>query len=120
MIYAPIKTVSALNARDAHWRVRHRRVKSERASIGWYLNGAARPGLPCEVLLTRIAPSAGLDDDNLAGALKGIRDEVASWLGVDDRHRDQVSYRYAQRRGGRAEWAVQIDFNQIRDPRGQP
>lgn len=36
------------------------------------------------VVLTRIAPLL-LDDDNLAGALKSIRDGVADALGVDDR-----------------------------------
>jgi hypothetical protein len=37
------------------------------------------------VTITRIAPSP-LDDDNLPGALKAIRDEVAAFCGLDDRH----------------------------------
>jgi len=71
------------------------------------LRTAKRPQIPCTVILTRVAPSAGVDDDNLVGALKGVRDQVAAWLGVDDRHRNQVRYRYAQRRG---EWGVEIAF----------
>lgn len=37
------------------------------------------------VILTRIAPSDGLDRDNLAFALKGVQDGVARALGVNDR-----------------------------------
>jgi hypothetical protein len=55
--------------------------------------------------LTRVAPSNGLDDDNLAGSLKGVRDQVAQWLGVDDKRSDVVRYVYAQYRGP---WAVQV------------
>lgn len=35
------------------------------------------------VTMTRIA-HAGLDTDNLAGAFKYVRDEVARWIGTDD------------------------------------
>lgn len=68
-----------------------------------------RPALPCLVTLTRLGPSNGLDDDNLAGALKAIRDQIAEWLGVDDRKREVVRYQYEQQRaeawGVRIEWA---------------
>lgn len=60
------------------------------------------------MLLTRVAPSNGLDDDNLTAALKGVRDQIAQWLGVDDRKRTVVRYRYAQRRG--AQHLVLIEF----------
>ena len=59
------------------------------------------------VTLTRIAPSNGLDDDNLAGALKAVRDEVAAWLGVDDKDRATVRYEYEQERGP---WDVRIEW----------
>jgi hypothetical protein len=105
-IVVPIRTVPGLNARE-HWRARAGRVKKERHATAWCLRGVARPAVPCSVILTRLAPSAGIDDDNLVGALKGVRDEIAAWLGVDDRRRDQVRYRYAQARG---EWGVRIEF----------
>lgn len=108
MIAIPIRTSSGLNARE-HFAVRAKRVRKERAAVAWMLMGAKKPPLPCSVLLTRVAPSSGLDDDNLAGALKSVRDEVARWLGVDDRHRQQVRYRYSQRRGP---WGVTIDFGE--------
>ena len=106
-IVVAVRTVSGLNARE-HWRKRARRVKGERAMVALSLLAVERPALPCTVLLTRQGPSNGLDDDNLSGALKGVRDEIASWLGVDDRLRDVVRYRYEQRRA--KEWGVEIQF----------
>jgi hypothetical protein len=104
MIVIPLRTTGS-NARES-WPQRHGRVKRERESVGWMLKTAQRPSIPCTVLLTRSAPSRGLDDDNLRTALKGVRDEVADWLGVDDRS-PQVRYRYAQVTGT---WAVYIAF----------
>lgn len=106
MLTIPIKAGLGQNDRE-HYRVRAKRVKKEREATAWILATAKRPALPCSVLLTRIAPSSGLDDDNLAGSLKSVRDEVARWLGVDDRDRMTVRYRYAQRRGP---WAVLVEF----------
>lgn len=106
VILVPIRTAPGLNARE-NWRARSRRVKAEHMATGLMLAAAVPPVVPCSVLLTRCAPSNGLDDDNLAGALKGVRDAVAKWLGVDDRDRARVRYRYAQRR---AAWGVEITF----------
>lgn len=93
-----------MNAREHHM-ARASRVKKERRQTALVLLACTRPPLPCTVLLTRIAPSNGLDDDNLAGSLKGVRDQVAEWIGVDDRHRLIVRYLYAQERGP---WGVRI------------
>jgi len=106
VIEIPIRTGRGMNGRE-HWRARAARVKKERAAIGWALKSATKPAIPCSVLLTRCAPSNGLDDDNLAGSLKSVRDAVAEWLGVDDRDRMTVRYRYAQRRGP---WGVRVEF----------
>lgn len=99
------KTCGGMNAREHHM-ARARRVKSERAVVGWSLTGHPKPELPLLVTLTRIAPSSGLDDDNLASALKSCRDAFAEWIGVDDKHRDIVRYSYAQARGP---WSVRIE-----------
>lgn len=99
-----MRTQGGTNSRE-HWRVRDRRVRAERSLVAWSLRNEIGPALPCVVTLTRCAPSNGLDDDNLASALKSVRDEVAKWLGVDDRHRDIVRYEYEQRRGP---WSVCI------------
>lgn len=108
MILVPIKTARGLNARE-HWRARSRRVKAEREATHLALIGERRPTLPCAVLITRIAPSNGLDDDNLAGACKGIRDQIAEWLGVDDKRSDLAQWKYAQERGP---WGVRIEWVQ--------
>ena len=100
-----MQTRGGMNAREHHM-ARARRVKAEREQVGWMLGSQAKPSIPCTVLLTRIAPSNGLDDDNLASALKSVRDAFAEWIGVDDKHRDIVRYSYAQERG---QWAVRIE-----------
>lgn len=108
----PMRTERGQNARE-HWRDRHRRVADEKLATSWSLFGAfghVNPWpLPLVVTLTRGAPSNGLDDDNLCASLKTVRDAVASWLDVDDKHRDVVRYRYAQERAKR-EWFVRIEF----------
>lgn len=103
-VTVPIKTGRGLNARE-HWAQRSRRVKSEREAVGWMLLGK-RPELPCVVRLTRIAPSKGLDGDNLQGSLKAVRDSVAQWLGVDDADA-RVTWQYDQQRG---EYGVRVEI----------
>ncbi len=105
-ICIPLRTGNGLNDRG-HWRVRARRVTDERDVVQWTLCKHGRPRLPCVVTLTRVAPSRGMDDDNLPGALKSVRDEIARWFGVDDKHRHIVRYAYAQRTGP---WGVEIQF----------
>lgn len=106
MILVPLRTVPGQNVRE-HWQARSSRVKRERKTVAGYLIGKPKPPIPCSVRLTRVAPSAGVDDDNLIGAMKSVRDEIARWLGVDDRHRNQVRYVYDQKRGP---WGVEIEW----------
>lgn len=108
-----MRTVPGLNARE-HWRARARRVKAERLAVALALVGKSKPATPCTVRLTRVSPRGTADDDNLAGAMKAVRDQVAEWLGVDDKDRASVRYVYAQRRGP---WAVEIEFGEpMADP----
>jgi hypothetical protein len=103
----PIRTVNRLNART-HWAVRARQTKTERQAVRLGLRQAyERPATPrlVEVILTRMGPSNGLDSDNLAGAMKAVRDGVADWLGVDDRD-PRVRWVYEQRRS--PTWAVMV------------
>lgn len=102
-----LRTVSALNARE-HWAAKARRVKAERAATdvalsagpGWRIQQRLRRRLTrggqLVVLLERESRGA-LDDDNLRAAFKGVRDQVAEWLGVDDRD-PRVRWAYAQSR----------------------
>jgi len=66
--------------------------------------------------VTLVRFSAGfLDDDNLRGAFKAVRDEVAKWLGVDDGDVDRVRWLYAQEPARRGEFAIRVE---VQD--GQP
>lgn len=99
------KTRGGMNSREHHM-ARARRVKSERAVVGWYLRSHATPTLPCVVTLTRIAPSSGIDPfDNLPSSLKGVVDAIAEWIGIDDKD-PAVKYEAKQERGP---WAVRIE-----------
>lgn len=84
-------------------------MKQEREATAWATAGKKAPPVPCSVLLTRVSPGNGLDDDNLRGSLKGIRDELAAWLGVDDRS-PLVTWAYAQSRG--KAWGVEVLVSQ--------
>lgn len=100
----PIRITSGLNMRE-HWRQRAARVKRERtiaclAALG--CQGFTAIGWPAVCTLTRIAPGL-LDDDNLAGGFKAVRDGIADALGIDDAD-SRISWRYAQRKGPRGEY----------------
>jgi len=103
----PMTLPSVANIRE-HWANKARRTKAQRCAIklsmparklarerNWLLlNGQL------VVTLTRISPRA-LDDDNLASAFKGVRDEVAAQLGIDDRDA-RVAWHYQQEKGTQA------------------
>lgn len=104
----PLRLGSGLNARE-HWRARARRVRAERDAVALYLAREKRPALPVRVELVRVAPSNGLDSDNLQGSLKACRDQVADWLGTDDRD-PRIAWVYAQERGA---WGVRITISTV-------
>ena len=101
----PIKTVTGLNARE-HWRKRAARVKAERAAVA----AIVRPfWVPCIVRLVRLSPSL-CDDDNLQGAMKAVRDEVAKICGVDDGPNGPITWHYTQEKCKRGTFGVKIEF----------
>lgn len=61
------------------------RKQKQDAALELSLFDTAAPPGPWCVRMTRLATGSGLDDDNLVGAFKRIRDRVAEWLGVNDR-----------------------------------
>ncbi len=102
----PLKTPSVANLREHHM-ARARRVATQRRAA--QLKCPKWTGGPLLVVtLTRVAPRE-LDSDNLASALKGIRDGVAARLGVDDGSA-LVRWEYAQERG---EPAVRVEVTQL-------
>jgi hypothetical protein len=89
----PGRAKSAANLRE-HWAVKAKRVQGERRKA-MTLCPKWTHGPLLLVTLTRYGVRL-LDDDNLRGALKGIRDGIASRLGVDDGS-SLVRWEYEQR-----------------------
>lgn len=75
-----LQTISELNSRE-HWSKKHKLHKKQQLLTRFALQNHAKRAitLPCRVVLTRLS-SRLLDDDNLVGAFKYIRDEVAFFL----------------------------------------
>lgn len=110
MVLIPLQTSRGLNAREHHM-ARHRRVKAEREAVAWVCKPHQPPAGPVVVTLWRVSPGPNLlDKDNLQGALKAVRDEVAAWLKRDDAD-DSIDWRYAQRGGKPGEWKVGIEVS---------
>jgi hypothetical protein len=83
-VEVPIRVESPNRLHDEHPGSRARRVRAERAAVREALAGSRAPPAPWRVRLIRLAPRR-LDDDNATASMKALRDEVAAWLGVDDR-----------------------------------
>lgn len=106
VVELPLRTKGP-NGGHEHWRTVHKRRKAERRMAAAL---CPRMALPCTVRLTRL--SAGeLDDDNLRGALKAVRDGCADALGVDDRD-PRVRWEYGQARCKRGEFGVQVEVGE--------
>lgn len=106
-VTVPVRAVSLANVRE-HWTRRSDRARAHRSAAFLSLRATKVAAvLPCIVLLTRVAPRA-LDDDNLRGALKSVRDGVADWLGIDDRD-PRVKWEYGQRKGPVKFYAVDVE-----------
>ena len=104
-----VRTESEPNKRE-HWAAKAKRAKRQRAAVANVLQCYQRRQTPCTVRLSRIAPRK-LDDDNYVIALKAVRDEVATWLGVDDGSA-LVSWEYGEQTKGLVrEYAVRIEVN---------
>lgn len=99
-----LRLVSEANARGS-WHGGATRAARQRSIVALVFR-TLRCAVPCNVRIVRVAPLP-LDDDNLARAAKAIRDELASWLGVDDRD-ERVSWSVAQTKGGVREYAVRV------------
>lgn len=103
------------NGRE-NWRPKAARIAKERKAVASALIAAgelerAASFTSGAVLLIR--HSAGvLDDDNLRGALKGTRDEVASWLGIDDKDQ-RIAWDYAQEKCKAKVYGVSITFGHV-------
>ena len=81
----PVQVVSEANRRD-HWAVRRKRFQDQAATLFAVWCSSPTPfgvAKPLRITFTRLGPQK-LDSDNLAGAFKAMRDEVARRIGLDD------------------------------------
>ncbi len=112
----PIRIVSELNNTD-YWRKKYARKKIIQLQIWNVMRTLELPELnvPCEVTLTRIAPRS-LDEDNLIGAMKSVRDSVASQLipglapGRADSFKD-ITWKYSQTKAKPKYYALRVEIS---------
>lgn len=93
-VVVPITVVSRSNVRE-HWAKRHARDLDHKLAVLGALNKQRKPPGPWGVGLKRYG-SRSMDDDNLRGALKAVRDAVAKWLGADDGPSSPIWWGYSQ------------------------
>jgi hypothetical protein len=105
----PVRTCSEANSHE-HWRYRQRRAQIQRGLARQYVFGRL-PRLPATVTLTRLAPRK-LDSDNLASAMKHVRDGVADAYGVDDR---SALYRWDYAQEKAKEYGVRIEVKSTKN-----
>jgi hypothetical protein len=109
--HVPVRTGRGENNRE-HPQARARRVKAEHQAVFLATLGTRRAVLaalmptPVVVTLTRVSPGPGLDPhDNLPSALKGVVDQLADILGINDRD-PRVTWKYAPQEKG--PWGVWV------------
>ncbi len=95
----PLRVLSEANQHE-HWSKKNKRKvaqQNETAAMWRFHVGQKSIKLPCAITFTKFGPTL-LDSDNLQGAFKHVRDEVARQLGVDDGDTTKVVYRAQQKK----------------------
>ena len=109
-----LKTESTNHLLGMHHFARAKLTKMHRTEAWKYMRATGHMDVLDGMTVTLTCESAGiLDDDNLRGALKAIRDGVADWLGVPDNDA-RVTWRYDQRKGEPKKYAVEVDVRVVR------
>lgn len=90
------RVASELNLTRWNWQARRARSRGQRAAVHKALAPYEPPALPVEILLTRTGWNHLDEHDNLRLACKSVVDQVAEWLGVDDRD-PRIRWMYAQK-----------------------
>lgn len=98
----PRETKASVNQRE-HRMERASRTQSERNDTHWLMRAHKVPAdrKLVRARLVRYHTHLPLDDDNLASALKAIRDEIADYFGIDDSARSGVEWPRDQEKVGR-------------------
>ncbi len=108
VIEMQMKLSAGPNSRS-HWRTKARIVKDERERAFWSLRGSRRPKLPVVVTLTRISRTP-MDDDNIRGAFKAVRDGIADAYSLADND-PRISFRYTQEQGSTGQFDIRIEVS---------
>ena len=105
-----MRILSSANRREHHMAL-YRRMKRLKRETHMMLLTQQKPEHDAYVVtMTRIAPRMH-DSDNLANAMKGPRDSVAAYLGIDDGNTDRLLFKYQQEPGP---WAARIEIEEWR------
>lgn len=113
----PILTVSEANMRE-HWAAKAKRAKSQRSDMYTFLMAFAKSVKDCArphhkskwVVAIKRVGIRRLDDDNLAGSAKHVRDEIAAWMGCDDGPDGPITWSYDQYSHSTAECGLMISI----------
>lgn len=110
--YVPCKLVSEANMRE-HWAIKNKRKKAQQRAVELtWLAQRIRVAPPVVVHLTRVGVRR-LDTDNLAGSAKGVRDQIAKLIGVDDGDERKVRWEYSQRKGLPKEYGLEVRIVEV-------
>lgn len=105
----PIKVVSEANMREHHM-AKANRAARQREDVGLVIKPHAyrlRGMFPLLVTLTRVGAGT-LDDDNLQGAFKAVRDSVTKAVGLKSDADPSISFRYAQKKCKPGKFGIEI------------
>lgn len=110
--YVPTKLVSEANMRE-HWAIKNKRKKGQQRAVELtWMAQRIRVAPPVVVHLTRVGVRK-LDSDNLAGSAKGVRDQIAKLIGVDDGDERKVRWEYSQRKGLPKEYGLEVRIVEV-------
>ena len=110
--YVPTKLVSEANMRE-HWAIKNKRKKAQQRAVELvWLAERVRVAPPVLVTLTRVGVRK-LDSDNLAGSAKGVRDQIAKLIGVDDGDERKVRWVYEQRKGIPKQYGLEVRIVEV-------
>jgi|SRR6185437_9029899 hypothetical protein len=111
----PIKTASESNSSE-HWTVKRKRHKIQQGWVNMvFLQDKPIVEIPCNIVVTRIAPRSLDSHDNLPMSLKWICDSIADNIfpgkaaGRADDCKD-IKWEYRQKKGKPREYAVEIEI----------
>jgi hypothetical protein len=110
-----VMLVSEMNVRE-HWRPKAARKAEQRAVVGLALRMLAQRrwsgASDLRIDITRIAPKCFDRGDGVIACAKQVRDEVATWLGVDDND-PRLDWRVGWERGAPRTYGCRIEIREV-------